>query len=109
MGDSVSGLLDQLVIYTDVLKRKVDDITAHSRDGCYVHGLSLQGARWDMMAGNVSTAKPREMFSPLPVVLLKAVHHKRRDNAATRSCSPQTSKRSNPRRNGYWRVLCFCL
>merc|ERR1712025_930976 len=65
---------DQLVIQTDVLKRQVKDISAHSRDGCYVHGLSLLGARWDTMTGNLNMAKPREMFSELPVILLKAVN-----------------------------------
>merc|ERR1712150_425158 len=71
--ESTSGLLDRLVIHTDVLKRQVNDMSARSRDGCYVHGLSLEGARWDAMSSNLATAKPKIMFCNLPVILLKAL------------------------------------
>ena len=33
---------------------QVKDITQPSRDGCFVHGLSLQGARWDIATGNMN-------------------------------------------------------
>ncbi|KDO31249.1 hypothetical protein SPRG_03866 [Saprolegnia parasitica CBS 223.65] len=45
--------LDKLVIQTDVLKRKSNEVDAPSRDGAYIHGLFLMGARWD---SNNSTA-----------------------------------------------------
>jgi len=39
-------------------------------DGEWVHGLFLQGAAWDAGAGLLCEARPRELFSPLPPMLL---------------------------------------
>ncbi|TYZ65632.1 hypothetical protein PybrP1_006817 [[Pythium] brassicae (nom. inval.)] len=65
--------LDKLVVQTDVLKRKSGEIDAASRDGAYVHGLALMGARWDATNSTVDRSNPKEMFSPMPVVNCKAV------------------------------------
>lgn len=65
--------LDKLVIQTDVLKRKHSEIDAASRDGAYVHGLFLMGARWDATNNTVDKSQPKEMFSPMPVINCKAV------------------------------------
>lgn len=65
--------LDKLVVQTDVLKRKNTEIDAPSRDGAYVHGLFLMGARWDATNNTVDKSNPKEMFSPMPVINCKAV------------------------------------
>jgi dynein heavy chain len=36
------------MIATDVLKKNVEEIDAHSRDGAFVYGFVLEGARWDV-------------------------------------------------------------
>lgn len=48
--------LDKLVTFIDVTKRtSVDELDSSSRDGAYIIGLSMQGARWDLT--NVPIAK----------------------------------------------------
>jgi len=48
--------LDKLVTQTDVTKRmSADEVDSHSRDGAYIIGLSMQGARWD---ANIGTSSP---------------------------------------------------
>jgi len=66
--------LDKLSITTEVTK-KIDpaDVPAASRDGAFIHGLSLEGARWNLNHGMLETALPRELFCSLPVVLCKAI------------------------------------
>ena len=59
--------LDKLVIVTDVSKRGADEIENASRDGAYVVGLYLEGARWDLSGGVISQSQPKEMFCPMPV------------------------------------------
>ena len=61
--------LDKLGIQTEVTK-KTDpaDISTPSRDGAYISGLSLEGARWNMSSGMLESSQPREMECPMPVI-----------------------------------------
>ena len=65
--------LDKLVIQTVVLKRQVEDIEAPARDGAYINGLFLEGARFDLGSGVLQPSQPKEMFYQMPVMQCKAV------------------------------------
>ena len=65
--------LDKTVVLTEVTKKQVDQIEAPSRDGAFIHGLTLEGARWDDKTGVLEDSKPKELFCPMPVILIKAV------------------------------------
>ena len=65
--------LDKLMISTLVLKREVEDIETPARDGAYIHGLHLEGARFDVQAGQLQACKPKEMSFQMPVLHVKAV------------------------------------
>jgi dynein heavy chain len=66
--------LDKLVTWTDVTKKiSVEEVEATSRDGAYISGLSLQGARWDVAASILERSKPKEMFCKMPVINVKAL------------------------------------
>ena len=75
MGASRSGVeLDKLAIATEVTKKMTrDDVDAASRDGTYVSGLFLQGARWDAAAGVLDKSRAREMFVEMPIINLRPV------------------------------------
>jgi len=64
--------LDKLQVFTDVTKRDVKQVEAHSRDGAFVTGMFLEGARWDSTTNALEDSKPKEMFVPMPVVNCKA-------------------------------------
>jgi dynein heavy chain len=42
-------------------------------NGIYVHGLSLEGARWDIPTGGLAEPRPRELFSPMPILHMEPV------------------------------------
>jgi len=66
--------LDKLVTWTDITKKlAIDEVEGTSRDGAYVIGFSLQGARWDTTAGCLERSKPKEMFCKMPVINVKGV------------------------------------
>lgn len=44
-------------------------------------GLSLQGARWDTTAGVLERSKPKEMFSKMPVMTVRAVSAEKADTS----------------------------
>lgn len=51
----------------------MEEIDAVSRDGAYIIGLSLMGARWDIGAMNLERSKPKEMFCRMPVINVRAL------------------------------------
>jgi dynein heavy chain len=66
--------LDKLVTWTDVTKKaSVEEIEGVCRDGAYINGLSLQGARWDIAGNIIERSKPKEMFCKMPIINVKAL------------------------------------
>jgi dynein heavy chain len=50
----------------------MEEIESNAKEGAYVYGFVLEGARWDIQLGCLEESKPKEMFSVLPVVYCKA-------------------------------------
>jgi dynein heavy chain len=50
-------------------------VAAGPDDGIYVHGLWLDGARWDAAGGYLADAQPGVMYAPLPVIHFKPAAH----------------------------------
>jgi dynein heavy chain len=73
VGRSKEQELNKLYICTEVTKKSVDDIETVGKDGAYVIGFILDGARWDLALGQLEEARPKEMYSVLPVVYCKAL------------------------------------
>ncbi|KAL7679175.1 putative AAA+ ATPase domain, dynein heavy chain region D6 P-loop domain-containing protein [Plasmopara halstedii] len=65
--------LDSLRITVDVTKRTVDTVDAPASDGQYIHGLYLEGARWDFGNGLLESSLPREMYALMPVLTCRAI------------------------------------
>ncbi|RHY34017.1 hypothetical protein DYB32_001198 [Aphanomyces invadans] len=65
--------LDKLQIVTDITKRMLDSLDAPSRDGQFIYGLSLEGARWDLSSGIIDSSVPKEMSCPMPIINCRAV------------------------------------
>ena len=70
----MSWELDKLVTWTEVTKKvSVEDVEAGAKDGAYIFGVSLQGARWDVGGQQLERSKPKEMFCKMPVINVKAL------------------------------------
>lgn len=66
--------LDKLITWTEVTKKlTVDEVEGSSRDGAYIIGMALQGARWDMQTMLLDRSKPKEMFCRMPVINVKGL------------------------------------
>jgi dynein heavy chain len=64
--------LDKLQVFTEVTKREVGQVDSPSRDGAFVTGMFLEGARWDTATGLLDDSKPKEMFVQMPVINCRA-------------------------------------
>lgn len=65
--------LNKLMISTEFTKKTFEQIDTHAKDGAaYCYGFLLDGASWDVSAGCMDEARPKEMFSHMPVCLCRA-------------------------------------
>jgi dynein heavy chain len=64
--------LDQTTLTVEVTKKHEYEIDAPPRDGAYVHGLFLEGCRWDQKANSLNEAFLKELYPSLPVLYLRA-------------------------------------
>ncbi|XP_010291294.1 PREDICTED: dynein heavy chain 10, axonemal, partial [Phaethon lepturus] len=61
--------LDHSTLYTEVTTyRTAEDITEGSTQGCFVSGLFLEGADWDMEHGCLTKSKPGVLVVELPLL-----------------------------------------
>ncbi|MEW5311809.1 MAG: hypothetical protein WDW38_003494 [Sanguina aurantia] len=84
--------LDRTVVLTEVTKKQPDAIDAPSRDGAYIHGLTLEGARWDDKGGILDDSKPKELFCAMPVILVRAVTADKADAKDAYLCPVYTTE-----------------
>lgn len=65
--------LNRLFIKTEVTKKMFQEIEAIPKDGAYVFGFHVDGARWDTNVGQLEESFPKRQYSVMPVILCKAV------------------------------------
>jgi dynein heavy chain len=58
-------------------------VKSHPKEGVYVHGLFIDGARWDKGNGTLTESEPKKLFANLPVlhvtVMTKPLMKEKRD------------------------------
>lgn len=61
--------LDKSTLYTKVTKMtSVDQVTEAPEDGCYIIGLYLEGAAWDLNKGCIKRQEPKVLVVELPIL-----------------------------------------
>ncbi|XP_037242845.1 dynein heavy chain 1, axonemal [Falco rusticolus] len=66
-----SGIpIDTISFSFKVMKESVSQLTRHPAQGCYIHGLFLEGARWDPAAFQLAESRPRELYTEMAVIWL---------------------------------------
>jgi dynein heavy chain len=64
--------LDRLLPVVDVTKKQPEEIESSTRDGAYIHGMFMEGARWDIATGVIEDSFMKELYPVMPVVNLRA-------------------------------------
>ncbi|CAM9802998.1 unnamed protein product, partial [Choristocarpus tenellus] len=67
-----------------------------SKDGVYIIGLSMQGARWDMNGSSIEKSKPKEMFCAMPIMCVKGVSVDRTDTQGLYQCPVYKTEQRGP-------------
>jgi len=61
-------------------------ITMRPKEGVYISGLYLEGARWDETNGCLAEPYPLELYSPLPIILFKPIPHRKTTGKGLHPC-----------------------
>jgi dynein heavy chain len=68
--------LDQMDIFTDMTEEMNPALMATpSEDGMYIHGLYMEGARWDLKKQCIADSLPKELHPEMPVMRVRGVVH----------------------------------
>lgn len=59
------------------MKESVSELTRHPDEGCYIHGLFLEGARWDPTAFQLAESHPKELYTEMAVIWLLPVPNRK--------------------------------
>ncbi|XP_036957739.1 dynein heavy chain 1, axonemal isoform X2 [Acanthopagrus latus] len=62
--------IDTIEFDFKVIAKSVSEITEKPSTGCYIHGLFLEGARWDNEAGQLTDSRPKELYTEMAVIWL---------------------------------------
>jgi len=65
--------LDSMAVHTDVTSFEPTGVTAQPAEGTYVHGLFMEGARWDKAGGVLADSRPKELHPSMPVMHIRGV------------------------------------
>ena len=60
--------LDIMKFMTEVTSMSVEQVTAAAPLGVYIHGVVLEGARWDREEGVLRESNPNELHPSMPVI-----------------------------------------
>ncbi|XP_030213444.1 dynein heavy chain 1, axonemal [Gadus morhua] len=60
--------IDTIGFTFKVITTPASDIVELPSRGCYVHGLYLEGARWDSHTAQLATSRPKELYSEMAVI-----------------------------------------
>uniref|UniRef100_A0A8P0S8H0 Dynein axonemal heavy chain 11 n=1 Tax=Canis lupus familiaris TaxID=9615 RepID=A0A8P0S8H0_CANLF len=84
--------LDKMCLTVDVTKKTKEDYGHPPREGAYLHGFLLEGARWDTQSGTIAEACLKEVTSVMPVIFAKAIPVDRQETKHTYECPVYKTK-----------------
>jgi len=61
-------------------------IAQHPKEGAYVKGIFLEGARWDFEKSALSEPAPMELFCQMPLIHFKPAENKKKSSKGTYNC-----------------------
>ncbi|XP_078081541.1 dynein axonemal heavy chain 9 [Mustelus asterias] len=88
--------LDKMCLQCDVTKKNREDCSSPPREGSYVHGLFMEGARWDSQGGIITDARLKELTPTMPVIFIKAIPVDKQDTRNMYPCPVYKTRLRGP-------------
>ncbi|XP_072259402.1 dynein axonemal heavy chain 9 [Pyxicephalus adspersus] len=88
--------LDKMTLQCDVTKKNREDFSSPPREGAYVHGLFMEGARWDTQTGIITDARLKDLTPAMPVIFIKAIPVDKQDTRNVYACPVYKTRQRGP-------------
>ncbi|XP_042254326.1 dynein heavy chain 9, axonemal isoform X9 [Thunnus maccoyii] len=88
--------LDSMGLQCDVTKKNREDFSSPPREGAYVHGLYMEGARWDTQTGLIVDARLKELTPTMPVIFIRAIPVDKQENRNVYQCPVYKTRQRGP-------------
>ncbi|GCB73975.1 hypothetical protein scyTo_0003059 [Scyliorhinus torazame] len=88
--------LDKMHLIVDVTKKLKEDFAQPAREGAYIYGLYLEGARWDIQNGHIAEARLKELTPLIPVIYVKAIPNDKQEMRNIYECPVYKTKLRGP-------------
>uniref|UniRef100_A0A8D0L2M4 Dynein axonemal heavy chain 11 n=1 Tax=Sphenodon punctatus TaxID=8508 RepID=A0A8D0L2M4_SPHPU len=84
--------LDKMHLTIDVTKKYKEEFLQPAREGAYIHGLYLEGARWDVQGGHIAEAHLKAPTPVMPVIFVRAIPNDRQEMRNIYECPVYKTK-----------------
>ncbi|NXS46386.1 DYH9 protein, partial [Balaeniceps rex] len=88
--------LDKMTLQCDVTKKNREDFESRPREGAYVHGFFMEGARWDAQTSIITDARLKELTPAMPVIFIKAIPADKQDIHSMYPCPVYKTRQRGP-------------
>ncbi|KAL1129229.1 hypothetical protein AAG570_013758 [Ranatra chinensis] len=88
--------LDKMCLQCDVTKKIKEEFSSPPREGAYINGLYMEGARWDTQVGVIAESRLKELFPMMPVVYVKAITMDKQDTRNQYECPVYKTRQRGP-------------
>ncbi|XP_066527086.1 dynein axonemal heavy chain 1 [Hoplias malabaricus] len=78
--------IDTISFSFEVMKKPAADLMERPESGCYIHGLFLEGARWDTDAGLLTESRPKELYTEMAVIWMVPVPNRKPPQSGVYIC-----------------------
>ena len=86
-----------MVLSTEVSKKMtLEELGGAPREGAYVYGLFIEGARWDTGSGLLRDSLMKELYPQMPVIFLKAIPRDKQETKDIYRCPLYSTRRRGP-------------
>ena len=88
--------LDRMTLQVDVTKKQKEDFNGPPREGAYIHGLFMEGARWDTQTGMIAESRLKELTPAMPVMAIRAIPVDKQDFRNVYECPVYKTRQRGP-------------
>ncbi|XP_026131005.1 dynein heavy chain 1, axonemal isoform X1 [Carassius auratus] len=78
--------IDTIAFDFKVMKEAVAELTVRPDLGCFIHGLYLEGARWDSETGQLTESRPKELYTEMAVIWMVPVPNRKPPQSGIYMC-----------------------
>ncbi|KAK3733203.1 hypothetical protein QZH41_019685, partial [Actinostola sp. cb2023] len=88
--------LDKMALQVDVTKKNKEDFNSPPREGAYVHGLFMEGSRWDIQTGMIADSKLKDLTPAMPVMFIRAIPVDKQETKNVYECPLYKTRQRGP-------------